>query len=550
MNRKLRERFERRVDRSGEHHLWTGAKEPSRGTGRIKVDGRSTAAHRLAWEIEHGPLPDAVRVSPCEDEPACVRVDHLRCDQAIGAVVRLRRARKGTGTMSEIAPGKWKLTVEVGPGPKGTRRRVHRTIEARNTTQAAEELARFALEVRSAPTVATNGNSRVPFNEAIDRFLDEHLRDELGREDKTIRDYRSLHRRWFAPELGRKPVREVDRASIDRVFGRMRREGLSRSRLNQARSLYAPFFVWAISRGLVISNPMRDFSVPTSRYVSREMTPPEIEELALLLEAAVAVIPEIAPLLALGAVTGMRRGELVGIRRSRIKWAAGLITVDVAIDGHRVKATKTRKERTISVDDETIAMLRRVCDQQDATAAGSRGPKVIDPFVFSIEPDGSVPMSPDYVTKRVGLLKEHLGIENKAPETIAREDEALRLYRQAPTDRAGRTGPAPKGGLSYREIGLRLGRSERWAAMAVASAQRRETALSNGLDLDFDGSILALRKFTSSELLDAGFNISMVAHRQGHGPQVLAKHYAKSRRSADRRAASHLGAIVHGTSPA
>jgi hypothetical protein len=61
----------------------------------------------------------------------------------------------------------------------------------------------------------------------------------------------------------------------------------------------------------------------------------------------------------------------------------------------------------------------------------------------------------------------------------------------------------------------------------------------------FDASVVALRKFTSSELLDAGFNISMVAARQGHGPQVLVKHYAKSRRSADRRAAEHLGAIVY-----
>ena len=61
----------------------------------------------------------------------------------------------------------------------------------------------------------------------------------------------------------------------------------------------------------------------------------------------------------------------------------------------------------------------------------------------------------------------------------------------------------------------------------------------------FDGSILALRKFTSSELLDNGFNISMVAQRQGHGPQVLAKHYAKSRRSAERKAADHLGRVVH-----
>ena len=84
-------------------------------------------------------------------------------------------------------------------------------------------------------------------------------------------------------------------------------------------------------------------------------------------------------------------------------------------------------------------------------------------------------------------------------------------------------------------------------ALAVATAQRREHANSPGRGhLEFDGSILAFRKFTSSELLDAGFNVSVVAQRQGHGPQVLTRHYSKSRASSDKRAAEHLGRVVHG----
>ena len=158
-------------------------------------------------------------------------------------------------------------------------------------------------------------------------------------------------------------------------------------------------------------------------------------------------------------------------------------------------------------------------------------------------------MPPDYVTKRVAVLKEHLGIADKRPETIAREDEALRLFRQRPGARtAARPDAAPTAGCRYAAIGERLGRSDRWAALAVASAERREAAMPHAASTHvFDGSILALRKFTSSELLDAGFNISMVAQRQGHGPQVLVKHYAKARRSADRKAAEHLGRVVHGT---
>jgi hypothetical protein len=107
-------------------------------------------------------------------------------------------------------------------------------------------------------------------------------------------------------------------------------------------------------------------------------------------------------------------------------------------------------------------------------------------------------------------------------------------------------GLAPKGGMSFPEIGRQLGRSQYWAQLAVRSALRREEAAARGDTEFFDGSILALRKFTSSELLDAGFNISLVAQRQGHGPQVLVKHYARSRPSAERKAAEHLGQVVHG----
>ncbi len=234
------------------------------------------------------------------------------------------------------------------------------------------------------PVVPTKKDKRASMDEAIERFLSEHLRDEKGREEKTIRDYRALHQKWFAPEFGRRPVRDVDRASLDRAFGKMRRAGLSRSRLNQAKSLYAPFFKWARNRGLTTHNPMAEFEVPTSKYVATERTPPEVEELCLLLREAVTVIPEVAPVLVLAAVTGMRRGELVGLRRSRIRWRELRITVDSAIDGLRVKTTKTRKERSFHVDEETIAMLARVCEQQDLLAAEAGILLALDPFVFSL----------------------------------------------------------------------------------------------------------------------------------------------------------------------
>jgi integrase len=356
-----------------------------------------------------------------------------------------------------------------------------------------------------------------------------------------------VHTKWFAPEIGTRRLRDIDEATIDRLFGHMRQAGLSSSRMNSARNLYGPLFRWARRRGIVQRSPMAEFQLPTSLHVEREHRAPEVDQLCRYLAAALAFVPDVAPVLTLGAVTGMRRGELVSIRRSALDVKQGRLRVDTAISGKRVKTTKTRKERGIFLDAETVAMLQRHCVQMDerAEACGvAIGP---NGFVFSLDPDCSRPMPADYLTRQVAALKEHLGISNKQPGTLKLEDEALRLFRQLPAPRRpGQTGPAPKGGMSFPEIGRRLGRSRRWAELAVRSALRREAAAAAGEVDYFDGSILALRKFTSSELLDAGFNLSMVAQRQGHGPQVLVKHYAKARPSADRKAADHLGRVVHG----
>jgi integrase len=544
----LAERFEAKVDRSGEHHLWTGARLAD-GSGQLKANGRVTTARRVAWELSHGALSPAVEVRACPDDPGCVRVEHLSVRQgSIKAEARPGRAPRGGGSKREVRPGVWKLTVTASSYSDGTARRLHRTVHARSETEANRELAAFVTEVRSSRLPERRQDRDVTVDEAIEQFLTEHLLGEKGREPRTVENYRRLHVKWFAPAIGRRRVRDVDEAAIDRIFGRMRATGLSRSRMNHAKSLYAPFFRWAKRRRLIARSPMADFELPTSTYVSREHTPPEVEQLSLLLEAAVEVVPDIAPLLTLGAVTGMRRGELVTVRRSRLHPTDDLLTVDAATDGKRVKTTKTRKERKVAVDPETMAMVLRHCARMDERAELCGIEIAPHAFVFSLALDCSTPMPPDHVTKRVALLKEHLGIANKRPETIALEDEALRLYRLEPAARpASKVGRSPAGGMSYAAIGKQLARSERWATLAVASAQRREAAQRNGASIAFfDGSILALRKFTSSELLDAGFNISMVAQRQGHGPQVLVRHYAKARRSADRKAAEHLGRVVHG----
>lgn len=542
----LGDRFEAKVDRSGDHHLWTGAKRQD-GAGHLKVDGRPVPARRVAWELAHGEPPPGAQVASCPDERACVRVEHLTLVGGPPPERARRRRSAGEGSLDKVGPGRWKLTIARGRYDDGKLRRTYRTIKADTEAEANRAAARIVGEVDDARLPSKQADRDLTIDEGIERYLD-YLSDEKGREERTVRGYRQLHTQWFAKPIGQRRIRDVDEDDFDRIFGKMRRGGLSSSRMKEGVKLYKPFFRWAKRRGIVRRSPLADFELPKSSHVPKRRTPPEVEQVALILATSVEHTPDIAPLLTLAAVTGMRRGELVAVRRRSVRWAKGVLYVDEATDVQGVKHTKTDIIRDVSLDDFTLDMLHRVDNQLVDRAAAQVGIDLSgDAFLFSREPDASKPLHPEYMTRQLAKVKDLLGVPDKHPETIAMEDNALHLFREGDGQPRppGRTGPRPKGALSYKEIGRRLGRSERWAWAAMRSAERREAAADLGEVEWFDGSLLGLRKFTSSELLDSGFNIAVVAERQGHDPQVLAKHYTKSRRSADRKAAAHLGRLIH-----
>lgn len=385
----------------------------------------------------------------------------------------------------------------------------------------------------------------------VNDLLGHYLRflEEQGRERRTPIRYQGIAKNWVAPVIGNTKIRQVRPADLDRCFILMRRGGQSGPSMQYAKALLSGAFKWAKRTGKILSNPATDFQLPKSSYVASEKLPPEAADISLILGGALEHTPDIAFILTLAATTGARLGELVALRISDIDEQHQTLAVRSAmdVDGSVKDPKRAKHRRQIDLDDKTLDMLLRHVDEIAERAAMFRLKLSSDAYLFSLEPDCSTPIPSSRVTKRLQILKGHLGVEDKRPETIALEVEALRLRREGSVDRSGRPGPRPLDGaaMSYDDIAASLGRSQMWAKRACEAALRREQA---NVRRDFNLSFNGLRKFTSSELLDAGFNLSVVAQRQGHGPEVLAKHYSKARLSARREAAQHLGRVVHGTS--
>jgi HNH endonuclease len=98
--RTLAERFWAKVDRSAGPDgcwPWTGARFWF-GHGAIKIDGRPWGAHRIAWELTNGPIPDGLQANHRCDNPPCCNPAHLflgtQLDNVRDMDAKGRRARR------------------------------------------------------------------------------------------------------------------------------------------------------------------------------------------------------------------------------------------------------------------------------------------------------------------------------------------------------------------------------------------------------------------------------------------------------------------------
>jgi hypothetical protein len=235
------ERFRAKVVRRGGHEVWTGSTD-HRGVGMVRIDGKLRTVQRAAWEFAHGPLPQGARVNTCAGERACVRIEHLSVAGTPGDGRRAARRASGSGSIRQVRPGVYEITVSDQTSPDGRPHRRWATVHG-DRNAAEQELARLASARRR-----DLGDLRV--RELVGRLLEERARDgERGVEH----DWQVLHE-VLGPALGDEPAAELSPIDVEHAM-RPIYLSLGADATRRSLGLLRDAYRWAIRQHWCTDNP-------------------------------------------------------------------------------------------------------------------------------------------------------------------------------------------------------------------------------------------------------------------------------------------------------
>ena len=269
------------------------------------------------------------------------------------------------GSIRKEQNGTWCLVVDVA-GAGGGRRQVRRRgFATRREAQAS------LIELLAS---MQQGTFVKPEKLTVGAYLAEWM-DSLvssGRGPSTVSSYQNSLRLHVAPYVGEIHLQALTARDLDRLYRRLLEEGrrtpgggpLSKRTVRYVHTILSAALKDAVNKGLLPRNPAQAASPPSAASTKApEMAWWRPEELKAFL--AFVADDELATLIRVAAMTGMRRGEVVGLRWIDVDLPAGRLTVrrQLASVNYQVRWDSPKSEkgrRTIDLDGETLSALEQV----------------------------------------------------------------------------------------------------------------------------------------------------------------------------------------------
>jgi integrase len=291
-----------------------------------------------------------------------------------------RRVLRGTNRH------RWYAVVDVAPVGQ-PRKQLTRAFDTRREAQAwADQTAARRRARTGGPTVG--------------EYLTEWLAGRVALRPSTLASYRAHIERHLIPQLGDLPLEEVSPQHVEQLHARLLAGGVTPATLARVHATLSTALTTARARGQLSHDPLAGVQLP--RVERPEPTVWTLAQAQVFL-AHVRGEPHEA-LWRLALLTGMRRGELVGLRWDDVDlpgWQLRVRTTRTVVGADTVEGPpKSRAgRRTVHLDWPTVRALHAVREHGESLT----GRVFVDLLT-------GLPLHPAWVSRRFGELVDRAGL--------------------------------------------------------------------------------------------------------------------------------------------
>ena len=302
-----------------------------------------------------------------------------------------RKKRVKNGELTQLANGHWQGRVAVGRTDTGP---MYQTI----TRQSKEELEALVLYQRLlyARNKLTQ-RSKMTLEEWANIWIDEIKFCLIG--EITYNSYRSHIDNHIIPILGKKTLLSLKKEDIERFVGKLQAKSKDKKPLTIP-SLKAVFNVLnqmlksAVNARLIVLNPAEDVTLP--KATKKERLVLTSEQVKRFFDTILAYYPEWYDIYYMELLTGLRRGELMGIKWEDLDESRGVLQIKRGIKYIKneliITPTKTNSGKRVIVLAESLR-----------TQLIERHKSISSEWVFPDFEDDEFPIMP---TKATEILKK------------------------------------------------------------------------------------------------------------------------------------------------
>jgi integrase len=266
-------------------------------------------------------------------------------------VARKGKRGNGEGSIYKRKDGRWvgQYLVYTAAGPK------YRYIYGKTRQAVAEKLAKTIAD-RDGGLIFDAGKMKL--GEYLDRWLSDSVKGTVRA--STYERHEAIIRLHIKPSLGRVGLKKLTPAHVRGLIGEKLNAGLAPATVRKIHSTLHKALSQAVSDGMV---PRNAADVKAPRPTPEEMRPLSKAEARAFLEAARETGDRFEALYVLAIATGLRRGELLGLRWDDVDLKRGTLRVGRALvrEGgrHVLGETKTRRgRRQINLTPRTVNALK------------------------------------------------------------------------------------------------------------------------------------------------------------------------------------------------